>query len=315
MDHNIKTLVVELTNKCDLNCEFCSRNNNTKELDFGVFKTLIEENSNLQKPITHINLEGAGNAFEHERIEDILITLKNNNMQTMIMTNGLNLKRRLAFYDDELLKNIHFGIYFDSPDENENDEIMGKKAYKKTLESFGYLSDRNLKYDIMMRIFPKNYDKIGDMMNICRHCRSNCLVPMEVFPIGKANADDYIMDDTMKKTAIDDIHELGKRKLPIHLNGIQFSQITGNCSYARGERLFLTSKGCLSFCHFLSAIDKTKLKKYEKGCLEDIISKNDRLRSDFGVKKSKNLESLKFMRKTASACSYCLAYYTKDYRW
>lgn len=315
MTHNIQVLVIEPTNKCDLDCEFCPRKNKTRELRFSTIKRLAEEIRALDKPIRSINLEGMGNPFEHTRIRDILELLVSMDFGVFVATNGLELKRRLAYYDDNTLKRINFGVYLDHPTEEENDRIMGAKAYKRTLEAFEYMTEKGIGFDMMPRIFPENYDKLDELVSICRHYGGNKLVQMEVFPLGKANKSEYILRDSMKEKAIKKIDELFRRGIPIHGTQIQFNKPFESCTYARNMRLFLNSGGYFSHCHFLASVKKTELLKYGEGGLEGTIRELDSRRLDFEREKTDKLGTLRFRRKTACPCSYCLFKHTGNIGW
>jgi MoaA/NifB/PqqE/SkfB family radical SAM enzyme len=306
-------LVLELTNVCDLNCVFCTTNKKIDSIGIELLEHIIKENSKLENPIKTFELGWNGNPFRYKKIRKILELFQYYNLNSNIVTNGLNLKDTLVFFEDELLKNVHFTIFFDSSNEEKNDKMMGaKKAFKKSLESLEYLKDRNLRYDILMRVNSLNYNEIEQILEIAKFYHCNLLVPMETFPF--VNDRRLLLTDEMKSEVITKIDKLRSFGEPIHKT-IQFEKPEGNCTYLRKKRLFVNSKGELAFCHFLSSLEKTKILEIKKKKLSKVTEINEKVRDEFVRRKKKELMKWKPPRNTASPCSYCLHYFGMDAKW
>jgi MoaA/NifB/PqqE/SkfB family radical SAM enzyme len=312
-ENQIEVCVIELTNKCDLNCVFCTRPRKNDSIDIKLLKKLLKENNRLINPIKNFELGWNGNPLLNRRIEEILKMFQLYQLNLNIVTNGFNLKDTISFFEDDLLKNVHFTIFFDSANEEKNDFLMGtKKAFKKTIESIEYLLERNLKYDFLMRVNSKNYDEIKDVLEIAKFYHSNLLIPMEIFPF--TNKKNLLLTDEMKSKVIETIDKLKSIGEPIHKN-IQFEQPFGNCTYLRNKRLFVNSKGELSFCHFISILKNAKMSDNKNEKIEKLISINNEARDIFVANKSKELIKWKLPRKNASPCSYCLYHFGVRENW
>lgn len=302
--NNIEVMVIELTNKCDLECIFCPKPQKEYSLKYKLLKKIINENKKLENPIRIFELGGMGNPLLHKNIKNILGLFKKNDFTINVVTNGFYLKDIIAYFDDSILQNAHFSVYLDSPYEEKNDYLMGKKAFKKTIESLEYLIDRGFGHDVRMRITPINYNEIENMIELCNYYKCTSLIPIEVFPFGKAN-NKNILDDEKKKIVINTIEKLMKFGLPIY-KCIHFENPSGNCTYLRLKRLFINSKGMMSFCHFLSSLPNTQILDADNKNFIKMIKKSNNLYSKFAIKKEKKLKSWKIPRTTASPCSYCL---------
>ncbi|MCD6215907.1 MAG: radical SAM protein [Candidatus Aenigmarchaeota archaeon] len=309
-NQNIDVLVVEPTNECDLNCIYCPKREK-REMNIDFFRDIIVKNNCLERRISNIELGGMGNPLLHKNIKQILQLLKNNDLFCNILTNGLGLKDKVAFFDDNLLSKVHFSIYLDHPDEEKNDEIMGKKCYKKTIESFEYIKRRKLDFDIIMRIIPQNYDKIEDMLRIAKHYGAKMLIPIEVFPFSDEK---FILTDETKRRVIEKINQLKNMSEPVHKT-IHFEYPPGNCTYLRKKRLFISSSEELGFCHFLSYLPANNKEKIKDKFFDEIIEFNNRIRDEFVKKKQNEINSWQLPRKTASPCSYCLQKIGYEKRW
>ena len=89
-NHNIGTIVFELTNKCDIDCVYCPKEG-SEELDFNIIKRIIDENKTLQNPIRHFELGwDMGNPLSHSRIKEIMELFNQFDCNVNILTNGKN---------------------------------------------------------------------------------------------------------------------------------------------------------------------------------------------------------------------------------
>lgn len=300
-DNKIGVLTLEITNKNDLK----SSNIKKKEhfLSFNLLEKLIVENSSLKSPIKTFQIGGIGNPFLHKEIESILELLFRNKIKVGLTTNGLNLKKNIPNFDEPILRNIHFSLYLDHPEEDENNDIMGKNAFNKTIESMEYLNAIGLKYDILMRINSKNYNKIEEMLDLSKHYGCNLLLPIEKFPF--AGNEKNILNDKEKREVIDTIIRLRSIGEPI-FKSIHFENPENKCSYLRKERLFINSKNQLAFCHFLSIINNSFILNLKNKEIEELIKIDNYVRNEFLNKKDKEIKKVELPRKLSSPCSYCL---------
>ncbi len=307
--NRIQVLVLEPINKSLLDTK---NPDILHKINFNTIKKIVEENSKLRNSISRFELGGSGNPLLHPKIKRILELLCQNSIGITIVTNGLKLREIISKIEDPVLKNTHFCLYLDHPEEKKNDELMVKGAYKKTIESMEYLRSRGIKYDILMRINSENYNKVEQMLEISKHYECNLLLPMETFPISTNKK--LLLTDKMKIQVIKTIHRLRDIGEPI-FKVIHFETTPNNCSYLRKERLFINSKGQLGFCHFLSDLDNSWIVDIEGKSLEELIKINNFVGNKFLEKKRKEINSWDLPRETASPCSYCLKCYGVKEKW
>ncbi len=302
MQHDIEVLAVELTTKNDIGYPIYP-NVEERELDFEIFKSLIEQNKKLEKPIKIIDLCGLGNPLLYSRLKDVIELLAKEKMPVSVWTNGYNLKDIITYYDDALLQYFSFNIYLMSADEKKNDQLAGKpKAFKRTIEAIEYLMARMLRYSIFMPVIPENHEEIGKMMEVAEFYRCNVMIPIEVFPfIGEK----YIMSDDQKSKVLETINGMVEAKYRITRN-IQFEKPPSNCTYLRYKRIFVNSWGMLSFCHFISPLKNTEITDMRKISLEEAIEINNKTRNIFLADKFKEISDWNKPRDTSSPCSYCI---------
>lgn len=306
MPSSIDVAVVELTNRCDLNCGFCPKktedSRDGSDLDIELFRRLVNENDGLENSIRVFELGELGNPLLYGDIEEVLSLLHQHKRGINIVTNGLNLARRIAYFDDALLKEVHFSVYLDSPFEEKNDRLMGVRGvFNKTLDSLEYLSSKGLGYDVLMRINSLNYTEMLPMLSLCKHYRCNLLIPMEVLPIGQNNS--LLLDPDQKSEAANNINVLVNSRQPVNKT-IHFElNSSGLCTYLRKLRLFVNSHGKIGFCHFLSSLKTNEIMDLGDKSLAESIEFNNRLRDEFVQNTRKDKEEC------SSPCVHCLRRY------
>lgn len=307
-NHTINTIALELTNKCNINCLYCPKQGN-EELDLDLIKKVSDENIKIKHPVKHFELGwDAGNPLLHSKIKDIISLFNNSDYRVNILTNGKDFQNKVK--ELNLTKNLSFTFFLDHPIDEENDKLMGKDVFSDTLKAFSYLKRKSISFNVYMRLSRYNYDKVEEMNKLVKRHGANSLVPTEVYPLGKTN-DDMLMDDEMKQKAMDDIERLGLHR------SVHFSPALphSNCTYQRKMRLFINSKGKLSFCHFLSSLRNSEIVDVKGKSLLELMQINNKIRNGFLKNKEKLFAGWKKPRFTASPCSYCIHVFGLNKKW
>ena len=113
IDQNIDVAVVQITDNCHLDCIYHEKKDNPTDLDIDIFKTLIEQNSKLEKSVKVIELGWFGEPLTHKKFPEILKILSEFNINYNIVTHGDLVKDKIARLNDEIIKNSHFTIFLD----------------------------------------------------------------------------------------------------------------------------------------------------------------------------------------------------------
>ena len=83
-------IYIEITNRCNLNCSFCSKDNRElKEISLQEFDTILQKIRHLTNCIY---LHVKGEPLLHTKFDKILSITKKYNMNVKITTNGTLLK-------------------------------------------------------------------------------------------------------------------------------------------------------------------------------------------------------------------------------
>ena len=92
MKKRFKKIYIEITNKCNLNCSFCSEiKRQKKEMTVNDFEIII---SKIKDYTDYIYLHVKGEPLLHSKLDEILTVCDNNKIFVNITTNGTLLKER-----------------------------------------------------------------------------------------------------------------------------------------------------------------------------------------------------------------------------
>ena len=102
-------IYVEITNYCNLNCSFCSKDKRQKhEMSVNEFSEVINKIKDYTKTIyLHIK----GEPLLHSKLDEILTLCDKNNINVKITTNGTLLKSKLNILKKHSIKQINVSLH------------------------------------------------------------------------------------------------------------------------------------------------------------------------------------------------------------
>ena len=105
-----KKIYIEITNICNLKCEFCPETERTKQyMDVKDFEKIIKK---IHKSTKLVCLHVKGEPLLHSQLEEILEILEKYNLKANITTNGTLVKRNLeTLKKSKALRQINFSIH------------------------------------------------------------------------------------------------------------------------------------------------------------------------------------------------------------
>lgn len=183
----MKALSFMITDKCNLNCSFCSRNSGLQshqymEPEF-IKKHLLEALS--WSSLSVVNLTG-GEPFLHPNISQILEIINSLGLNTRINTNGLFLDSKIHQIIDKYNVNL-FTISLDSSIANIHDDIRGLSgAFDKTISNIKILVSQKRKVFIKATVNESNVNTIFDLMRLCEELGVYGFSFGRAMPIGRA---------------------------------------------------------------------------------------------------------------------------------
>ena len=102
-------IYIEITNICNLNCEFCpTLNRDRKSMTIDEFKSIILKIKNYTN---HIYLHVKGEPLMHKDIDSILKIANENNLFVNITTNGRLLDKKLDIINNNKIRQINISLH------------------------------------------------------------------------------------------------------------------------------------------------------------------------------------------------------------
>lgn len=151
---HFKKIYIEITNKCNLNCSFCSIDNNVKR------EMRIEEFELILKRINHysnyVYLHVKGEPLIHSRFKEILNLCKKYNKQVNITTNGTLLKKTVVdIVNSKIVRQINISMH----------SLTSDKYLNDILKSVKYILD-NSDIQVVLRFWALENNKFTNLETI-----------------------------------------------------------------------------------------------------------------------------------------------------
>ncbi len=164
MKKRFKKIYVEITNICNLNCSFCSKDNSEKkEMSVDDFNLVI----NKIKPYTdYIYLHIKGEPLLHSKLDELLSICDREKINVNITTNGTLLKEKYLLLDNhKSIRQVNVSLHSENNKDNYFDEIFSvcKKLLNKMFISYRLWTLDDYKLDEKSTIIV---DKIINSYNL-----------------------------------------------------------------------------------------------------------------------------------------------------
>ena len=164
MKKRFKKIYIEITNKCNLNCTFCSPlKRELKEMSVEEFSLII---SKIKSFTDYIYLHVKGEPLLHSHLDEILSICDKENIKVNITTNGTLLKEKFNILNNHnCIRQINISLHSENNYKNyfENVFDISKQLCGKMFISFRLWTLDNLKLDDKSTIIV---DKIINSYNL-----------------------------------------------------------------------------------------------------------------------------------------------------
>lgn len=141
-----KSIYVEITNICNLNCSFCSQDNlEKKSITTNQFEHILKEINNYTD---YIYLHVKGEPLLHQNLDEILDLCEKYNKQVNITTNGTLLKSSIDILkNSKIIRQINISLHSENNKEHYLDEIfeVSKQLSENIIIVYRFWTLKNLK--------------------------------------------------------------------------------------------------------------------------------------------------------------------------
>lgn len=127
-----KKIYIEITNKCNLNCSFCIKDNRSiKEMSLEEFEEVLQKINNYTD---YIYLHVKGEPLLHSNFKEILSLCKKYNKKVNITTNGVFLKNRVEDINKfNVVRQINISLHSENDKENYIEDIISSVKKLKNI--------------------------------------------------------------------------------------------------------------------------------------------------------------------------------------
>ena len=140
-----KKIYIEITNICNLNCSFCSKDNRIKE---SISLTNMEELLNKINDYTdYVYLHVKGEPLLHPKLKEILDLCEKYHKKVNITTNATLLKAKETILSHPDIRQINLSVHSENQEKNYLEEIFevtDKLKEKNIVYRFWTMNDNNL---------------------------------------------------------------------------------------------------------------------------------------------------------------------------
>ena len=163
----IKSLYIEITDKCNLDCEFCYNRSGRKHPvhEMSVEKIQLIINKFLPMGLEHVSFSGGEPLLHSEWDEIYKIICSYAELNFSVLTNG-TINNPYLFTLNKENKNFRIQVSLDGHDEKTNSLIRGKSNYQKTINTFTKLSGGLNRFSVKLVISQLNRHSIEPFVKL-----------------------------------------------------------------------------------------------------------------------------------------------------
>lgn len=161
-------LAVILTNKCNLNCQYCLRKKNFKEINYLALKNIIQEARELG--YQNIGLTG-GEPLLYSRLHQLFNFLEKLNFHILLETNGILLNQKWIDFLKKNKEKIIVSISLDSGTEEQHDKVRGKGSYSKAVLAIKRLVRAGLETRVISVLTQESMQRRSEIINYLKFCQ------------------------------------------------------------------------------------------------------------------------------------------------
>jgi MoaA/NifB/PqqE/SkfB family radical SAM enzyme len=150
-----------VTNKCNLNCVYCYRDQNIKR-EFTTKEILDLIDKLVERGMRYISLNG-GEPLLREDLRQIIDRIKEKNIFCHLSTNGLLVHKNI-----DILKKVDSTALSLDGFASANDRNRGERSFEKIIDAIECLKKNKIKYHIHTVLTKNNKNAVDQMMRLAK---------------------------------------------------------------------------------------------------------------------------------------------------
>lgn len=286
---SLQILSISITNKCNLNCVYCGRNDfSVADKEISIEKLINVVEDAIPLGLHTVNITG-GEVLCRDDIYDLFDFIISKDLKLSIETNGTlidsNIINKFEKYGDK----FSISISLDGIKEKTHDLTRGNGSYNKTISAIKLVSNSNIKNARVITVLSKNnYSEIKELAETIYykyHLGFRLLPDIIEYGKGKTAHNSYGVEyDKVKKLVDEFFFDFMKQdynrisiELPIVLMPIEYEN-QAKCSW--GEAMLgIDSFGNIGLCHVSCNDSLFRFGNVYKDKIDDVWLNNQMLKS------------------------------------
>ncbi len=312
MEDKLEILAISLTNRCNLKCIYCGRNENEdndkcRKLELSNEEWLRIFKDGKKLGLRSVNMTG-GEIFIRNETIDLIEQTVALGIDVTLETNGTIINNAQIDRIAKIKDHVSMSISLDGIHESTNDLTRGKGAFKLAWETINKIKDKGIKLRIITVLSKNNYDEIPELAKtIHEDMKLGFRLLPTIVEYGRgidANSSEGIpYNDVIK--LMDEFYFDFLRKHPDDTNlniELNFALMPPDiyrhnlCSWGK-SMLGIGYDGTVALCHVSSDNEMFQFDNIRNTTLEEVWNKNKKLL------KFKNFDA----NKLKGICNNCLA--------
>lgn len=284
----LQILSISITNKCNLNCVYCGRNNFSvakKEVSIGNIINAIE--GAIPLGLHTVNVTG-GEVLCREDIYDLFEFIIKKNLKLSIESNGTLIDSTVIEKFEQYGENFSLSISLDGIHSKTHDLTRGKGSYNKAISAIKLVSKSKIKNARVITVLSNNnYYEIRELAEtIYNNYNLGFRLLPDIIEYGKGKEahNSYGVEYSKVKKLVDEFYfDFMKQdpkkitiELPVALMPLEFED-QAKCSW--GEAMLgIDSFGNIGLCHVSCNDECFKFGNINADKIQDIWFKNKKLK-------------------------------------
>ena len=309
-------LVIELTNRCNLNCRHCldGRNNADGDLDMAILDRIVQEAS--AQGYRHISLTG-GEPTLHPEFSLIIEKIRNGGYTYGIVTNGWNFQESIHSLLPHLdrLSGVTFSL--DGAGEDTHDRIRGRGSFRRLMGAISVCVLKNIPFTFNTLLTSNNVHELEKIAQLAQELRGESLRFGHLIATPRSVKHSLDLSPDQKKDIEARILRIQKEfDMPIFIAPGHYTANLFPCDPLQMREVNIDWRGNITLCCHLSGLRN-------HGSSDDIIGNMksmtlsractllSELNREFRVKKSQHFAGTAAADADNFPCWYCLNYFNK----
>ena len=231
----IDRVLIEITRRCNLNCEFCYNSSGKKETEEMNTEDVYEIIRKSHKCGAREIIISGGEPCLHPSFSSIVNFCMRQGPKTTIVSNGMELKEEIVLLNKD---EIWLQLSLDGASEMTDDKIRGKGHYRKCVNLMEKMHDNKYENGIIRMTISK--ENINDIEEYYKIAKKYNFIPSFSFISrsgrAKVNWNEILLSNEEKWNVIEQIKNL-------HKEYESYFRIR-NKEYMHGIKNIIPSKGC-----------------------------------------------------------------------